>query len=144
MSKKQKIEEIKNVGEFYQALRNEVANLFNGYDRCGIFEGWTEKQKKECFGFGTHILSNVWLPIQKHYTKKERKRYYKMIDTYEDWCKEKDQRIAELEKALELAKKYSYLLENEYYGNIPILDYFKAKAKEEMKNEKRRKVYSKA
>ena len=100
MSKKEKIENIKNVSEFYQALRNEVANRFNSYERCGIFDGWTENQKKECFGFGTHILSNVWLPIQKHYTNKERKKYQKIENGYEDICKRQNQQIAELQKQL--------------------------------------------
>ena len=100
MNKEEKIENIKNVGEFYQALRNEVENRFNSYERCGIFDGWTENQKKECFGFGICILSNAWLPIQKHYTNKERKKYEKIVNKYEDICKRQDQQIAELKQQL--------------------------------------------
>ena len=145
MSKKEKIEDIKNVGEFHQALRNNVANTFNDYERCGIFDGWTENQKKECFHFGTHILSNVWLPIQKHYTNKERKKYEKIVNKYEDICKRQDQQITDLqkqlaitEKALELAceprddwggREYSGTEYDNYY------DYFMAEAKEILKND---------
>lgn len=145
MNKEKKIEDIKNVGEFYQALRNEVANRFNSYERCGIFDGWTENQKKACFGFGTYILSNVWLPIQKHYTNKERKKYEKIVNKYEDICKRQKQQITDLqkqlaitEKALELAceprddwggGKYSWTEYDNYY------DYFMAEAKDMLENE---------
>ena len=156
MSKKEKIENIKNVSEFYQALRNEVANIFNSYERCGIFDGWTENQKKECFGFETHILSNVWLPIQKHYTNKERKKYQKIENGYEDICKRQDQQITDLqkqltitEKALELACDYLvsngneddelYKLVQNIYADDEYLatkiNYFKTKAKEMLENE---------
>ena len=154
MSKEEKIEDIKNVGEFYQALRNNVANTFNDCERCGIFDGWTENQKKECFHFGTHILSNVWLPIQKHYTNKERKKYEKIVNKYEDICKRQDQQITDLqkqlaitEKALELAVDYMFkelkldgYQDMHWDGSDLILlqeniDCFKEQAKEMMKSE---------
>ena len=145
MSKKEKIEDIKNVGEFHQALRNNVANTFNDYERCGIFDGWTENQKKECFHFGTHILSNVWLPIQKHYTNKERKKYEKIVNKYEDICKRQDQQITDLQKQLDKTKKALELAceprddwgGREYSGTEydNYYDYFMAEAKEILKND---------
>lgn len=97
---KEKIIDIKSVKNFYKALRDEVANTFNSYERGGIFDGWTEQQKKECFGFGTHILSIVYNPIQKRYTKQERKKYEKIVNKYEDICKRQDQQITDLQKQL--------------------------------------------
>ena len=154
MSKKEKIENIKNVSEFYQALRNEVAYIFNSYERCGIFDGWTENQKKECFGFGTHILSNVWLPIQKHYTNKKRKKYQKIENGYEDICKRQDQQIAELQQQLAITEKALELACREITGSCeycsyktriecPVeadcldekINYFKTKAKEMLESE---------
>ena len=133
MNKEEKIENIKNVGEFYLALRNEVANRFNSYERCGIFDGWTENQKKECFGFGTYILSKVWLPIQKHYTNKERKKYEKIVNKYEDICKRQKQQITDLqsqlaitEKALELAcerVKYFEEMQDREMGHFEFFGY---------------------
>ena len=128
MSKKEKIENIKNVSEFYQALRNEVANIFNSYERCGIFDGWTENQKKECFGFGTHILSNVWLPIQKHYTNKERKKYQKIENGYEDICKRQNQQIAELH---DLPKNIVEEIRKELNNIVEVGDYFDTETDEE-------------
>lgn len=100
MNKEKRIIDIKSVQDFYKALRDEVAKLFNDYERYGIFDGWTEKQKKECFGFGTHILSIVYNPIQKRYTKQERKKYDKIIDDYEEICKRKNRQIKNLQSQL--------------------------------------------
>lgn len=83
-NKKQKIEEIKTTNEFYQALRSRVANLFNCYDCTGYFEGMSEQQKKIIFQFGCGVLSQVYNPIQKRYTKKARRKVEKTIKTYED------------------------------------------------------------
>lgn len=66
--------EIKNVNEFYKGLRNKVANLFNLYDKVEMFKGMTEKQKRTIFEFGCACLSEVYNPIQKRYTKQERKK----------------------------------------------------------------------
>ena len=147
---KEKIIDIKSVQDFYKALRDEVANLFNGYEKCRIFDGWTEQQKKECFGFGTHILSIVYNPIQKRYTKQERKKYDKIIDNYEKICKEKARQIADLqsqlaitEKALELASEtIKQMCSKPLWigGNIPSPEpkdskYFKDIAKEMLENE---------
>lgn len=110
MSKEKRIIDIKSVQDFYKALRDEVANLFNGYEKCGIFDGWTEQQKKECFGFGTHILSIIYNPIQKRYTKQERKKYEKIVNDYEEICKLQGQQIAELEERLKnaIVPKFKY------------------------------------
>ena len=95
--KNRKIEDIKNVGEFHTALKNEVVNLLKNYEKWGFFEGWTEKQKHRCLGFGYHVLSTVWLPIQKHYTKKERKKYDKIISAYEEICNRQKLQITDLQ-----------------------------------------------
>lgn len=100
MSKEKRIIDIKSVQDFYKALKEKVANLFNSYEKCGIFDDWTEKQKKECFGFGVHIISIIYNPIQKRYTKQERKKYEKILNNYEDACNKKDQQIAELKERL--------------------------------------------
>lgn len=144
MSKEKRIIDIKSVQDFYKALRDEAANLFNGYERCGIFDGWTEQQKKECFGFGTHILSIVYNPIQKRYTKQERKKYEKIVNNYEEICKRKDIQIKDLqsklaitEKALELACNVLRDINYKTFNDADVIFevMFEKQAKEMLENE---------
>lgn len=81
--KKQKLDEIKTTNEFYQALRDRVTDLFNDYDRTRVFEGLSEKEKNTILQFGRGVLSVVYNPIQKRYTKQERKKYDKIINEYD-------------------------------------------------------------
>lgn len=118
LSKQMKIEDIKKVGDFYQALKSEVLNTFNDYEKCGIFDNWTEEQKKVCYGFGTHILSNAYNPIRNKYVKEERKKYDKILNNCNEFLGEyhgqirdlqsqlakKDKVINELNKTLEMCK----------------------------------------
>ena len=105
---KQKIDEIKTTTEFYQALRDRVDSLFNGYERVGCFEGLSEQEKKTIFQFGCAVLSDVYNPIQKRYTKQERRKAEKITKEYDDIIayyvhkfRTMQDQIAELEDKLE-------------------------------------------
>lgn len=104
MSKQKKIIDIKNVGEFYQALKKEiVVELFNSYDKCGVFEWATDEQKKDVLEFGCAVLSNVYNPIQKRYTQQEKNKNKKIIKCYEkDYKKLKSDQN---QKAIECLKE---------------------------------------
>lgn len=101
------LKNIKSIADFYKALKNEVIELFNGYEGCGIFDGLDEKQKKNCLGFGIHIISLIYNPIQKRYTMQERKKYDKalnsidgLIKSYREQIDKQDELIAQLKKKL--------------------------------------------
>lgn len=101
------LKNIKRVDDFYKALKNEVLELFHAYEHYGIFDGLDEKQKKNCLGFGIHIIRLIYNPIQKRYTMQERKKYDKalnsidgLIKSYRDHIDKQDELIAQLKKKL--------------------------------------------
>lgn len=116
MSKQKKIIDIKNVGEFYQTLKKEiVVELFNSYDKCGVFEWATDEQKKDVLEFGCAVLSNVYNPIQKRYTQQEKNKNKKIIKCYEkDYKKLKSNQN---QKAIECLKEIREILYKERYPN---------------------------
>lgn len=77
--KNKKIEDIKNISEFYQALKGIVVNRFYDFERVEAFDGMTEKQKRYVLEFGYVVLAEVYNPIQKRYTKQTRKKYEKIL-----------------------------------------------------------------
>lgn len=98
MSKRKKIIDIKSAKEFYKELRNLVANHFNSYDSVGMLDGMTERQKKIVFEFGCGCISLIYNPIQKRYTKQERKKYDKQIAWYEN-------KLAELQEKFDACQE---------------------------------------
>ena len=98
--RERKIEDIKSVNEFYNALKGIVVNTFNSYDNGKFFDGWTEEQKKLLYGFGTHILSNVYEPIRKRYTKQERKKYEKILNDCNEFLGQYQKQVKDLQLQL--------------------------------------------
>lgn len=101
------LKNIKSVADFYIALKNEVLELFHAYEHYGIFDGLDEKQKKNCLGFGIHIIRLIYNPIQKRYTMQERKKYDKamnsidsLIQSYREHIDKQDKLIAQLKQKL--------------------------------------------
>lgn len=101
--KEKRLIDIKNVGEFYNQLKEIVANTFNSWDECGLFDGLTEKQKRDIYYFGCCLLSRIYTPIQKRYTMQERKKYNKQIVFYENSLKkymDENQQLRQSQKEL--------------------------------------------
>ena len=101
------LKNIKSVADFYNALKNEVLELFHTYERYGIFDGLDEKQKKNCLGFGIRVINLIYNPIQKRYTMQERKKYDKalnsidgLIKSYREHIDKQDKLIAQLKQKL--------------------------------------------
>ena len=121
--KEKKLIDIKNVGEFYNKLKEIVANAFNSWDECGLFDGLTEKQKRNIYLFGCCLLSRIYTPIQKRYTMQERKKYNKQIAFYENYLKkykDENQQLKQLQKELaisELEKVKNYFCEEDEDGD---------------------------
>lgn len=99
----------KSVNDFYNELLKEVEDRFNCWDNYGMFEDFDNEQKKDILRFANVILNVVYNPIQKFYTKKERKKYDKL---YKD-CKNIFERQRTYTLGLETrCKKYND--ENEF------------------------------
>ena len=105
MAKNKKIEDIKSVNEFYNALKGIVTNTFNSYDNGKFFDGWTKEQKKLLYGFGTHILSNVYEPIRKRYTKQERKKCEKILNDCNEFLGQYQKQVKDLQSQLDHQKE---------------------------------------